>query len=707
MPDSFRLPSQIELGRHEPLGSFARDCGVNFAVFSANAHRLQLCIFDTSGTREIRRYDLHGPTDGIFHGFLPGVGAGLVYGLRAYGPYLPEAGHRFNPNKLLLDPYAKEIVGRFVWQAGHHGYELGNPEGARSFDSRDNAVAALKARVTSGKRPIADRKKSPRIPAADVVLYEVHVRSFSQLNAEIPDRLRGTYAGLAHPVSIAHFKSLGVTTLSLLPVQYHIDEAGLAEKGLTNYWGYNTIGFFCPDPRYSVDHEDPTAVVDEFRQMVEVLHENGLEVVLDVVYNHTPEGNEAGPTISFRGLDNASWYRLKSDDPSRYENLSGCGNTVNVAHPHVTQFVLDSLRYWVIEMGVDGFRFDLAPILGRGRQGFDSQAAFFVALRQDPVLAGVHLIAEPWDSGHDGYQVGRFPGKFLDWNDKFRDAVRAYWIQRGVGRGEFARRFMASSDLFHHGGRLPTASVNYVSVHDGFALADVVSYSRKHNEANGEQNRDGRDGELCANFGSEGQSEDPEINATRLRLQRAMLATLLLSQGTPMLFSGDEIGNSQSGNNNAYCQDNDISWLKWHSANLELARFVSDVIGLRSAEPKLRRNRWYTGQPDNTGPKELTWYTTSGNEMQVNDWHDAGSHAFACVIRDSGDGGSSHLSAALMILFNPEVSSQFFSLPESGWSLALDSSGELVCGHNIVSSDFQVPAHALVVLRGTVRSAGN
>ena len=562
------LPEQLQEGRHEPLGAHARDGGVNFAVWSENATRIELCIFDAAGQREITRYALHGPHDGVFHGFLPGLAPGLVYGLRADGPYAPQQGHRFNANKLLLDPYAREIVGHFSWRAEYHGYEIGHPDGPRSFDQRDNSVHALKARVAPPLQN-SPRGNAPRHAAADLVMYEVHVKGFSMLQAKIPAELRGTYAGIAHPTAIAHFKSLGVTTLSLLPVQYSIAEPHLADKGLPNYWGYNTLGFFAPDPRMALaaHRDEPTLVTEEFRAMVRALHAAGIEVVLDVVYNHTPEGNEFGPSISFRGLDNKSWYRLQSDDASRNENLTGCGNTLHCAHPRVTQFVLDSLRYWVQEMGVDGFRFDLAPVLGRTDRGFDPSAAFFTALRQDPVLNSVHLIAEPWDAAYDGYQLGRFPGRFLEWNDKFRDAVRGYWLGKGVSRGELARRFLASSDVFRHGQRSPQASINFVSVHDGWVLADVVAYEQKHNHANGEDNRDGRDNELSCNFGAEGPTADAAVLEARKRTRHAMLATLLLAQGTPMLCAGDEIANSQQGNNNAYCQDNATSWLSWPTAD--------------------------------------------------------------------------------------------------------------------------------------------
>ena len=693
------LPEILLEGRHEPMGSFARDGGVNFAVFSQHAQQIEVCVFDTSGARELRRYPLHGPHDGVFHGFLPGAGAGLVYGLRAHGPYEPEAGHRFNPNKLLLDPWAREIVGQFAWRAEHHGYEIGHPEGPRSFDVRDNAATALKARVAVPAGPAPGWLNAPRHAPADIVLYEVHVKGFSMTRPDIPATLRGTYSALAHPASIAHFKALGVTTLSLLPIQYCVDEAAVADRGMRNYWGYNTLGFFCPDPRLAISRDDPAAVNAEFRQMVETLHSHRLEVVLDVVYNHTPEGNEFGPSLSFRGLDNASWYRLVGDDKSRSENLTGCGNTLNVEHPRVTQFVLDSLRYWAQEMGVDGFRFDLAPVLGRRHHGFDPCAAFFTALQQDPILARVHLIAEPWDAGYNGYQLGRFPGRFLEWNDKFRDAVRGYWLQTGVARGELARRFTASSDLFHHGQRRPTASVNFVSVHDGFTLADVVSYSRKHNQANGEDNHDGRDNELCANFGAEGPVADAAILSTRNRLRRAMAATLLLAQGTPMLCAGDEIGNSQQGNNNAYCQDNATGWIDWAAADDQFKAFVAGVIALRRAEPLLRHDRWFVGCNAAPGDATVTWYTSHGHEMQTHDWHDNGNLAFACRLATAGTDAGEPVGR-VMICLNPEPHSLAFSLPPGPWQIVLDSSGELPRepGREPPVSLF-MPPRAVVVLR--------
>jgi glycogen operon protein len=686
-----KLPETLLAGRAEPFGALARDGGVNFAVFSDHAETIELCIFDGNGARELKRYALQGPTDGVFHGFLEGVGPGLVYGLRAHGRYQPEHGHRFNPHKLLLDPWAREIVGHFAWRAEHHGYALGHPDGSRSLDTRDNALHALKARVAPPPQAAAGWHNAPRIAARDQVIYELHVKGFGMQLPGVPDALRGTYAGLAHPAAVAHFKSLGVTTLELLPIQYHLDEPHLHDKGLVNYWGYNTLGFFCADPRYAAcDRDDPTAVAEEFRAMVAALHEHGLEVVLDVVYNHSPEGSETGPTLSMRGLDNAAWYRLQDDDKSRSTNWTGCGNTLNVAHPRVTQFVLDSLRYWVREMGVDGFRFDLAPVLGRTHHHFNVHAPFFTALAQDPILARAHMIAEPWDSGPEGYQVGRFPSRWLDWNDKFRDSVRRYWLDRGVSRGEFARRFTASNDLFHHGQRGPLASVNFIAVHDGFTTADFTAYAKKHNHANGEDNRDGRDDEICA-----------ELPATvRPLVRRSLLATLLLAQGTPMLLAGDEFGNSQQGNNNAYNQDNPTGWLDWAHADGDLLTFVRQVLALRRDEPALRHPRWFHRVPAAAGERSVVWLSPSGHDMQVHDWHDGAQHAFACRIDASPKNHGEHTgSRHLLIAFNPELQAMPFTLPVGRWQIVLDSSAEM--NALVAHKPLIVPAHSLIVLRDT------
>ncbi|NWG73790.1 MAG: glycogen debranching protein GlgX, partial [Rubrivivax sp.] len=626
-----------------------------------------------------------------------------LYGLRAHGPYAPEAGHRFNPHKLLLDPWAREIVGHFRWRPEHFGHEVGHPEGNRIADRRDNALHALKARVAPPPSVAPGVANAPRHRSADLVLYETHVKNFTRRLEAVPEPLRGTYAGLAHSAAIAHLKRLGVTTLSLLPVAYHLDEAGLVERGLVNHWGYNTLGFLCPEPRYAYAKGDPSAAADEFRAMVATLHDAGIEVVIDVVFNHTCEGDENGPTLSWRGLDHASWYRLRPDDPGHCENLSGCGNTLDVAHPRVTQFVLDALRYWVHEMGVDGFRFDLAPVLGRRRHGFDPDAPFFVALRQDPLLARVHLIAEPWDLGYDGYQLGRFPGRFLEWNDKFRDSVRRYWLFRSVGRGELARRFTASSDVFHHGHRRPSASVNFVAAHDGFTLADVVSYSHKHNEANGEYNRDGRQHEPAHHQGIEGPTRDAQVLARRRRLQRAMLATTLLAQGTPMLHGGDELGHSQHGNNNAYCQDNETSWLDWAHADASLVEFAADAIALRRAEPALRHDVWFRGDAATNGERGIVWVAADGREMTVDDWHDGGRHAFACIVNLHGDPTHEGQAAAetaspVAVLFNAELEPTPFVVPGGPWTLRLDSSGELPAGRALVGDRIVAPASSLLVL---------
>jgi isoamylase len=669
------LPGILEEGLPFPLGTHIRDDGVNFAVFSDHAERVELCIFDEAGEA---RYSLHGPFGGVFHGFLKDASEGIVYGYRAYGPYAPERGHRFNANKLLLDPYARTIVGRHHWSTEHSG-----------SNDADNAHIALRACVTAA---IPSAKRPMRIADGDVTLYEIHVKGFSKTLPDIPETIRGTYAALAHPASIAHLKRLGVTTLSLLPVQYRVDEPALSERGMTNYWGYNTLGFFCVEPRLSTTPNDCHAANAEFRTMVETLHDNGLEVLLDMVYNHTPEGDERGATLSFRGLDNASWYRHDRCNTAHAENLTGCGNTLNVQHPRVTQFVLDSLRYWVEAMGVDGFRFDLAPVLGRTATDFDRNAPFFIALRQDPVLASVRLIAEPWDIGPNGYQMGNFPSGWLEWNDKFRDSVRRYWLTTTTTRGELARRFIASSDLFGRDQRRPAASVNFISVHDGFTLMDMVSYSEKHNHVNGENNRDGRSDEPCANFGVEGATQSADINALRNRVRRALVATLLLAQGTPMLCAGDEIGNSQNGNNNPYCLDNEVTWLNWNRVDTQFFDFVANVLALRKLEPLLRHNRWFTECADGSQPT-ISWFAPNGRAMQPVDWQSTTECAFACVISIASSD-----RRRLLIAFNPHAETINFTLPDGAWAIALDSSLELTNSQTI-ELHAPMPSRSIVVLR--------
>ena len=709
------FPDKLMPGRAQPFGAHVIDGGVNFAVFSDHATRIQLCIFDAAGEIELKRYDLCGPDDAVFHGFLDGVNAGLVYGYRAYGLYAPERGHRFNPNKLLLDPYAREIVGRWSWADEHFGYALESPQGGRSFDARDNAAHALKARVARSPEVRMHRPRAPEIAAHKVVLYEVHVKGYSKNITAIPAHLRGTYAGLAHPASIAYLKALGVTTLSLLPVHYSLSEAHLTRQGLSNYWGYNTIGFFAPEPRWgrvgSTDAgSEPGALISEFREMVDALHTAGLEVVLDVVFNHSAEGDELGPSISFRGLDNANYYCAPSDDLSRCVNFSGCGNTLNIAHPRVTQLVLDCLRYWVSEMGVDGFRFDLASVLARdptglnGLGGFNANAAFFTALRQDPILNAVRLIAEPWDCGPQGYQLGRFPGRFIEWNDRFRDAMRRYWLDAGVpgpklSRGEFARRFFGSSDFFQHGGKRPSASVNFITAHDGFTLCDVLSYTHKHNHANGEQNHDGRGDELCANFGVEGPSSDTEIARTRTQVRHALLASLILAQGTPMLLAGDEIAKSQGGNNNAYCQDNATGWLDWQNADFQTLQVVQTLLALRAATPLLHHQHWFASDPHDIDCARVIWHAPDGREMALHDWHDSIESALAAEMFEA------HATLpSIRILFNPEPHANRFALGATTWRLLFDSSATFTtftlteASATVHTAALLAPARALLVL---------
>jgi len=657
------MPS-LTPGLPYPLGATPHRDGVNFAVASEQARCVELCLFDEAGRAETARHRLPAFSDGVWHGFLPGARPGLVYGFRAHGPYAPSAGHRFNPHKLLLDPYAREIVGRFSWRDEHFGFQRGHADGAASFDARDNAPWALKARVAEPLPPLAERP--PPRPGDEVVLYELHVKGFTRRHPDVPEPLRGTYAALAHPAAIAHLRRLGVTTLSLLPVHYSLPEERLVQLGLTNYWGYNTIGFFCADPRLSTAPGDSGRARHEFRAMVEQLHAAGLEVVIDVVFNHTAEGNENGPTLSMRGLDNAVWYLLDPDDRSRYQNLSGCGNTVNVNHPRVTQFVLDCLRYWVAEMGVDGFRFDLAAVLGRTAAGFDPQAPFFAALAQDPALARARLIAEPWDIGLGGYQLGRFPARWLEWNDRFRDGMRQFWLTGGADRAEFARRLLASSDRFHHGTRAPLASVNYVTAHDGFTLRDLVSYRHKHNEANGEANNDGHHANYSVNCGIEGPMPDAAINAERGRLARALLATLLVAQGTPMLAAGDELGHSQQGNNNAYCQDNALAWIDWSRADADLIAFVARLTALRRELPALRQARWFDDAPRADGRRDVEWRDCDGEPMSVERWHEAECRCLTVLLSPQG-------VEPVLLIVNADPRPRRCALPEGRWQCVLDS----------------------------------
>jgi glycogen operon protein len=652
-------------GRPYPRGATWDGMGVNFALFSESAERVELCLFDASGRNEVQRLALPEQTDQVFHGYLPQARPGLHYGYRVYGPYDPKQGHRFNGHKLLLDPYARNIVGAIRWHDALFGYRIGHGQGDLSFDRRDSAPYLPRCKVVETAFTWGD-DRPPRVPWHETVIYELHVRGFTRRHPEVPPALRGTYAGLACAPVIEHFKRLGVTTIELMPVHSFLDDRHLVERGLRNYWGYNSIGFFAPEHRYSA-----TGKVGEFKTMVRALHEAGIEVILDVVYNHTAEGNERGPTLCFRGIDNAAYYRLAPDNRRHYQDFTGCGNTLNMQHPRVLQLLMDSLRYWVTEMHVDGFRFDLASALARELHAVDRLSAFFDVLRQDPVLSQVKLIAEPWDLGSGGYQVGNFPVGWAEWNDKYRDTMRGYWKGEGGVIGEFAQRLTGSSDLYNRSSRRPYASINFVAAHDGFTLADVVSYNDKHNEANGEDNRDGHGHNLSWNCGVDGPTDDPEVRALRARQQRNFIATLLLSQGVPMLLAGDEIGRSQGGNNNAYCQDNEISWLDWTQGDDQraLLAFTQRLTALRAAHPVFHRRDFFQGRPlHGSGIRDIVWLQPDGSEMTEQEWgHD---HARALAVFLSGDGlnevdgrGRAMRDDSFVLLFNADANTVTFTLP--------------------------------------------
>ena len=607
-------------GSPYPRGATWDGEGVNFALFSEHAERVELCLFDPTGRHEVQRIMMREQTDLVWHSYLPEARPGLLYGYRVYGPYDPARGHRFNPNKLLLDPYARDIVGPLVWTDAHFGYQVDDAAADHAFDRRDNAVQMPKCRVTDPAFSWGD-DRSPNIPWHEMVIYELHVRGFTIDHPDVPPALRGTYAGLATAPVIEHLKRLGVTSVELMPTHSFIDDRHLVDQGKRNYWGYNSIGYFSPDQRYSASGSSK-----EFKTMVKTLHSAGIEVILDVVYNHTAEGNHLGPTLSFKGIDNAVYYRLSEEDRRYYKDYTGCGNTLNLEHPRVLQLVMDSLRHWVQEMHVDGFRFDLASSLGREKHAVNHLGAFFDILHQDPVLSRVKLIAEPWDLGEGGYQVGNFPLGWAEWNDRYRDCMRAFWRGDGGLIGEFATRITGSSDLYAHNGRRPYASINFITAHDGFTLHDLVSYNEKHNEANGENNRDGTDNNLSWNGGAEGESRDQAINSLRARQKRNLLATLLFSQGVPMLLAGDEMGRTQHGNNNAYCQDNPTSWVDWRlsDADRDLLDFVARLIRLRRSHPVFRRRNFFQGRPiRGSGIKDIHWIKPDGSEMTDQEWaHD-------------------------------------------------------------------------------------
>ena len=673
-------------GRPFPLGVHLRDGGANVAVYSAAADAVDLCLFDADGAET--RVPLPGRDDGIWHAFVPGLATGQLYGFRVHGPWDPDAGLRSNPNKLLLDPYARAISGSVTFGPAAYGYDVDDPGQPSALDSAPVMPRSVLV------EPCDRRERGPRPDhhLNDSVIYEIHVKGFTARHPDVPPELRGTYAGLAHPAAVGHLRRLGVTAVELLPVHHHVSEPFLAARGLTNYWGYNTIGYLAPHAGYSaaVRAGRPGGEVSEFRDMVTALHEAGIEVILDVVYNHTAEGDASGPTISFRGLDNAAYYRLDPDDRSRYVDTSGCGNALNVGDPTCLRLIMDSLRYWVTEMGVDGFRFDLAPSLARQDGSFSRLAAFFDLVWQDPVIAQVKLIAEPWDVGQgDSYDVGRFPPGWSEWNGRFRDTVRDLWRSHDGLLPDLATRLAGSSDLYGRRRRGPDASINLVTVHDGFTLTDLVSYDHKHNEANTEHNRDGTDDNRSWNCGVEGPSTDPEVTALRDRQRRALLSTLLLARGVPLLLGGDELGRTQGGNNNAYCQDNPITWIDWSSVDASLCDFTASLIALRHAHPALRRR----GYP--VDPGAMRWFRPDGAAMTGSDWTNPEGKSIAMVVSgtleaDLDDDGTPMVDDDLAVLINAWWEPETFAL---GWAGAAPA---------VIESDSYDPGRSGTKVDGSV-----
>ncbi len=664
-------------GRPYPLGATWDGGGVNFALFSQHAEKVHLCLFDPKGRREIAQIEMRWQTDFIWHCYLPDAWPGLLYGYRVHGPYDPERGYRFNPHKLLLDPYAKAIVGEICWSDAQFGYRIGARQEDLSFDRRNSAAGMPKCQVIDPAFSWGD-DQPPRTPWNETVIYELHVKGFTYRNPEVPAGLRGTYAGLATEPVIMHLQRLGVTAVELMPIHAFVDDRHLVEKGLRNYWGYNSIGFFAPDMRYAASGD-----VTEFKTMVKRFHSAGIEVLLDVVYNHTAEGNHLGPTLSFRGIDNPSYYRLVGKMPRYYSDFTGCGNTLNMMHPQVLQLIMDSLRYWVLEMHVDGFRFDLAAALARELQEVDRYGAFLDIIHQDPVLSQVKLIAEPWDLGEGGYQVGNFPVGWSEWNGRYRDAMRAYWGGEPGLIGEVASRLAGSSDLYQTSGRKPYASINFITAHDGFTLQDLVSYNDKHNEANLEGNRDGSNNNLSWNCGVEGPTDDPAINALRARQKRNLLATLLLSQGVPMLLAGDELGHTQQGNNNGYCQDNALSWIDWElpAGEKEHFDFVCRLLALRRAHPVFHRQSFFRG-PDRNGVLDIIWLNPDGAEMRDADWRKPSARCLGIFLEGArldeyDEHGQLLRDDSFLLLLNAGHEEIDFALPAfaAHWEMMIDTGG--------------------------------
>jgi isoamylase len=688
-----RAPNRLLPGRNYPLGATIEPGGVNFAVFSATAQRIELCLFDPQGKKEVQRLTLPEWTDEVWHGFLPDAGAGLVYGYRAHGPFAPREGHRFDCAKLLLDPYARRLTGGFARAALRRN-------GAACRYGADTARYVAKAVVTPADELCSALGQRPRNGRSETLIYEAHVKGLTKLHPSIGKQRRGTYSALGDPRLIEHLQRLGVTTLELLPVQAFVDEPHLIEKGLVNYWGYNSINWFVVEPRYAGGGSESALL--ELTAAVGALHEAGIEVVLDVVYNHTGEGDGNGPCLAYRGLDNQSYYRRDPSAADGYANLTGCGNTVDASHPRVLQLIMDSLRYWVEVIGIDGFRFDLAATLGREPAGFDKGAGFFDCLKQDPVLSKVRLIAEPWDIGPEGYRMGGFGPGWSEWNDRYRDAVRAFWRGEEGILPELAGRMLASADLFEHQGRRPWSTVNFIAAHDGFTVADLVAFADRHNEANLEGNGDGHRYNLSWNNGVEGPSDDPRVEAARRRDVRNLLATLFLGQGTVMLGMGDELGRTQAGNNNAYCQDNALSWLDWQAADQDLVAFVAELSTIRRAHPVLRREHFLHGRVQAAdGTPDVQWLRPDGRPAAPDYWEDATNRAIVMVLagdatREMGKDGELVLDSRFALALNAGREALPLSLPRGDWSIRLDTSGEATID--------LLPARAVLLFEDASRS---
>ncbi|MDW5609515.1 glycogen debranching protein GlgX [Mycolicibacterium sp. D5.8-2] len=675
---SSRTALALELwpGKAYPLGATYDGSGTNFALFSEVAEKVELCLFsdDAAGGTVETRVTLPEVDGFVWHGFIPNIEPGQRYGYRVYGPYDPAAGMRCNPNKLLLDPYSKAIDGNFDWNQSLFGYNFGDPDSRNDDDSADSMPKSVVI------NPFFDWgvDRPPNHEYADTVIYEAHVKGLTQTHPDIPEQIRGTYAAVAHPAIIEHLTSLGVNAIELMPVHHFANDSTLIDKGLSNYWGYNTIGFLAPDAKYS-SNPNPGGQVQEFKAMVRALHEANIEVILDVVYNHTAEGNHLGPTLSMRGIDNAAYYRLVDDDKRYYMDYTGTGNSLNAGHPHSLQLIMDSLRYWVTEMHVDGFRFDLASTLAREFYDVDRLSTFFELVQQDPTVSQVKLIAEPWDVGPGGYQVGNFPPQWTEWNGKYRDTVRDFWRGEPATLDEFAYRLTGSADLYEHTARRPVASINFVVAHDGFTLRDLVSYNEKHNEANVEDNNDGESHNRSWNCGVEGPSDDPEVLALRSKQERNFLTTLLLSQGVPMICHGDELGRTQGGNNNGYCQDNEITWIDWASADTELLDFTRMVSRLRAEHPVFRRRRFFSGKPvgrrGQAGLPDIAWFTPEGAEMTGEDWgsgfaKSVGVYLNGHGIPDMDARGQRVIDDSFLLFFNAHHEPIEFTLPPKKFATA-------------------------------------